>query len=282
MARVWLWFLKMQARFYENLIGFKKFSDYCAARDTMDETISIEYEFRLKSGKTKNFSVRLRKNSMQFVSEQTTTVRPWTKLTHHQCPNCPLNPETNYNCPIAANLVDVIESFKDSLSIEEADITIRSESREYHKRSTVQYGIGSMMGLYMVTSGCPVMDKLRPMVFTHLPFSSLEETLFRAISMYLLAQYFRQQEGKTPDWKLEDFTKIYEDIATVNQSFTKRLLSINPADASLNALVGLDCFASIAAFSTVEDNLAEFQTLFEAYLQRGDTMRLTRPKKEQV
>jgi hypothetical protein len=248
----------------------------------MEETVKIEYEFKLKSGNTKNFSVRLRKHSMQFVSEQTTTVRPWTKLTHHQCPNCPLKPETNYNCPIAANLVDVIESFKDSLSIEEADITIRSESREYHKRSTVQYGIGSMMGLYMVTSGCPIMDKLRPMVFTHLPFSSLEETLFRAISMYLLAQFFRQQEGKTPDWKLEDFTKIYEDIATVNQSFTKRLLSINPADASLNALVGLDCFASIAAFSTVEDNLKEFETLFEAYLQRGDTMRLTRPKKEQV
>ena len=248
----------------------------------MNETVTIEYEFKLKSGEKKNFSVRLEKHSMQFVAEQTTTIRPWTKLTHHQCPNCPLTPETSYNCPIAANLVDVIESFKDSLSIEEADITIRSESREYHKRSTVQYGIGSMMGLYMVTSGCPVMDKLRPMVFTHLPFSSLEETLFRAISMYLLAQFFRQQQGKTPDWKLEDFTKIYEDIATVNQSFTKRLLSINPTDASLNALVGLDCFASIAAFSTVEDNLKEFETLFEAYLQRGDTMRLTRPKKEQV
>ena len=100
--------------------------------------------------------------------------------------------------------------------------------------------------------------------------------------MYLFAQYFRAQQGKTPDWKLEDFTKIYEDIAQVNQSFTKRLLSINPADASLNALVGLDCFASIAAFSSVEDNLKEFETLFEAYLQQGDTMRLTRPKKERV
>jgi hypothetical protein len=244
----------------------------------MDDKIhTIEYEFKLRDGQVKKFTVRLQKPSMQFVSEHTSTVRQWTKLTHHQCSNCPLTPESHPHCPIAANLVDIIESFKDSLSIEEAEITIRSESREYHKRSTVQYGIGSMMGLYMVTSGCPIMDKLRPMVYTHLPFSTLEETLFRAISMYLLAQYFRQQEGKVPDWKLEDFTKIYEDIATVNQSFTKRLLSINPRDASLNALVGLDCFASIAAFSTVEDNLKEFETLFEAYLQRGDTMRITRP-----
>ncbi|HZF00302.1 MAG TPA: hypothetical protein VE344_00215 [Methylomirabilota bacterium] len=232
-----------------------------------DEVIAIEYEFKLKDGREKRFSVRLKKPMLQFVAEQTSTVRQWTKLTHHQCPNCPLKPETHPHCPIAANLVDIIESFKDSLSIEEADITIRSESREYHKRATVQYGIGSLMGLYMVTSGCPVMDKLRPMVYTHLPFSSLEETLYRAASMYLLAQYFREQNGQIPDWKLENFTRIYEDIATVNQSFTKRLLSINPRDASLNALVGLDCFASAAAFSSIEDNLKEFESLFQGYLK---------------
>src|SRR5476649_1737413 len=233
----------------------------------MDDITTIEYEFALGNGEKKNFSVRLDKHSMQFIPENTTTVRQWTKLTHHQCPNCQLKPAQTYHCPIAANLVDVIESFKDSLSIEQADITIRSESREYHKRSTVQYGIGSMMGLYMVTSGCPVMDKLRPMVFTHLPFSSLEETLFRAISMYLLAQYFREQQGEKPDWKLENFTKIYEDIAQVNQSFTQRLLSINPRDASLNALVGLDCFATALGFSTVEENLKEFESLFRAYFK---------------
>ncbi len=244
------------------------------------EVFTIEYEFKLRDGRTKNFSVRLEKPSLQLIAEHTTTIRPWTKLTHHQCANCPLSTDTHTDCPIAANLVDIIESFKDSLSIEEADITIRSESRTYHKRSTVQYGIGSLMGLYMVTSGCPIMDKLRPMVYTHLPFSSLEETLYRAASMYLFAQYFRQQEGKTPDWKLEDFTKIYEDIATVNESFTKRLLSINPRDASLNALVGLDCFASAAAFSGIEDNVKEFEPLFHAYLQKGDTMRLSRPQRK--
>ncbi|HXF09155.1 MAG TPA: hypothetical protein VN625_00110 [Desulfuromonadaceae bacterium] len=233
------------------------------------EVVTIDYEFRLKDGSEKKFSVRLQKPTMQFVSEHTGTVRQWTKLTHHQCPNCPLKPETHAHCPIAANLVDVIEGFKDSLSIEEAEITIRSESREYHKRATVQYGIGSLMGLYMVTSGCPIMDKLRPMVYTHLPFSTLEETLYRATSMYLFAQYFRAQNGKPADWKLEHFTKIYEDIATVNQSFTKRLLSINPRDASLNALVGLDCFASAAAFSTVEDNVKEFESLFKSYLEAG-------------
>ncbi len=234
-----------------------------------DKILAIEYAFTLQSGEKKHFSVRLEKPALRFMAEYTTTVRHWMRLEHCQCPNCPLKPGEHLDCPIAANLVDVIESFRDCLSIEEADITIRSKLREYHKHCTVQDGISSLMGIYMVTSGCPIMDKLRPMVFTHLPFATLEETLYRAISMYLLAQYFRDQEGQAADWRLEHFARLYKDIATVNQSFTRRLLSINPRDASLNALVELDCFATAAAFSAVEDNLKEYESLFQAWLGNG-------------
>jgi hypothetical protein len=236
-----------------------------------DQVLKIEYEFKLRGGEKKRFSVRLEKPSLRFVAAYTATVRHWTRLEHCQCPNCPLKPEERLDCPIAVNLVDIIESFQDCVSIEEVDITVRSELREYHKHCAVQDGISSLMGIYMVTSGCPIMDKLRPMVFTHLPFASLEETLYRAFSTYLLAQYFREQEEQEPDWKLEHFARFYKDIATVNQSFTRRLLSINPRDASLNALVGLDCFATAAAFSAVEDNLKEFQSLFRAHLRSGKT-----------
>ncbi|HEX5399533.1 MAG TPA: hypothetical protein VFY06_10845 [Verrucomicrobiae bacterium] len=234
-----------------------------------DKNFAIEYEFKLRSGEKKTFSIQLDRATLQFISKNPVAMRHWTQLEHHQCPNCPLKTKEHPDCPIAANLVDVIESFVDSLSIEEADITIRSELREYHKRASVQEGISSLMGIYMVTSGCPVMDKLRPMVFTHLPFASLEETIYRAASMYLFAQYFRQRAGQTPDWQLEHFAHIYKDIATVNQSFTRRLLSINPRDASLNALVGLDCFATVAAFTAVEENLNEFQSLFQGYFRTG-------------
>ena len=54
----------------------------------------------------------------------------------------------------------------------------------------------SLIGIYMVTSGCPIMDKLRPMARFHLPFASTEETIYRAISTYLLGQYFLEQKGK--------------------------------------------------------------------------------------
>ena len=232
-----------------------------------NQTLTLEYEFALGNGVRKHFTVHLNKLTLELVTARSAALPEWTKLTHHQCPNCPLDQERHPHCPIAANLVDVIDAFGECISIEEADITIRSESRAYYKHATVQYGVGSLMGVYMVVSGCPIMDRLRPMVYTHLPFATVKETMFRAVSMYLLAQYFVSQQGKTPDWKLEQLVRIYEDVRLVNQSFCRRLLSINPKDASLNALVGLDCFATVTAFSIETDSLKEMEALFEIYLR---------------
>jgi hypothetical protein len=236
-----------------------------------EQTVTLQYRFKLRNGVSREFVVRLRKPGLQLVSTGRENLPDWTRLTHHQCPNCPLDPQTHPHCPIAVNLVDVIEAFKDCISTEDADITIGSNAREYHRRAPVQYGVSSLMGVYMVVSGCPVMDKLRPMVYTHLPFASVEETMYRAVSMYLLAQYFLSQRGKSPDWKLEKLVKIYDDISQVNRAFARRLLSINPKDASLNALVSLDCFANVTAFSIVRDSLKEMEYLFQAYLDETVT-----------
>jgi hypothetical protein len=122
------------------------------------------------------------------------------------------------------------------------------------------------MGLYMVTSGCPILNKLRPMVHTHLPFATIDETTFRVTGMYLLAQYFVQQRGRTPDWNLRQLVHLCEEVASVNQAFARRLLSINPKDASLNALAALDCFTLSTAFSIGRDQLRDLEPLFQAYL----------------
>jgi len=53
----------------------------------------------------------------------------------------------------------------------------------------------------------PIFEKLKPMVRFHLPFASIEETKYRAISMYLLAQYFLYQQGSQPDWDLKNWLR---------------------------------------------------------------------------
>ena len=234
------------------------------------ETIRLEYEFTLGNGARKRFPVCLQKPRLNLVLPRRATLPGWTGLAYHGCPNCPLNPARHPHCPVAANLVDVIESFRDCSSTDEAHIVIRHSSREYHRRAPIQYGISSLMGLYMVTSGCPILDKLRPMVQTHLPFATIEETTYRLVSMYLLAQYFLHQRGRRVDWKLHELVRICEDINQVNQAFAGRILSINPRDASLNAIVNLDCVPTLTALSITRGSLKGLESLFGVYLDSPD------------
>lgn len=233
------------------------------------ETVVIEYKFNLSSGVQKSFPIRLKTPTLELESrfEPLDSPPDWVLLEFNQCPHCPLDPGQNKYCPIAVNLVNVIDFFKDIISCDKAEIAICTESREFRKHASIQDGLSSMIGLHMVTSGCPIMDKLRPMVYTHLPFASVEETMYRAMSMYLLAQYFLQKQGGTPDWELKGLLQIYGNVNKVNQNFRKRLLSINPKDASLNALYHLDCFTLITTMSIEEDLLHEIECLFQAYFE---------------
>lgn len=83
----------------------------------------------------------------------------------------------------------------------------------------MQNAATSLIGIYMVTSSCPIIDKLRPMVRFHTHFTNNKETKYRTISMYLFAQYFLFKQGKQPDWDLKNFSVIYDDINMVNMLF---------------------------------------------------------------
>ena len=104
------------------------------------------------------------------------------------------------------------------------------------------------------------------MVYTHLPFSSTEETTYRAVSMYLLAQYLRRQRGLAPDWELAGLVSLYEEVSQVNKHFVDRLKTIKLEDASLNAVVKLDCFAAMTATLVAAQSLAGVEDIFHPYL----------------
>jgi hypothetical protein len=157
--------------------------------------------------------------------------------------------------------------FQDMISYKEVDLLVQSEERTYIKHTTLQQGISSLMGIYMVTSGCPIMEKLKPMVRYHLPFVTLRETRYRVISMYLLIQYFRYRRGKRPDWELKNLVRIYDEIQIVNKSFFQRLAHIKVMDATLNALIKLDMFAKHISMLVNKDSLDEMECLFKGYFE---------------
>jgi len=230
----------------------------------MENTLNISYLFTFGHDKVKEFTVRLNRKNLALVREREDAPPAWAALDSHRCDNCPLDAAKTRHCPVALNMAGIVSEFADFFSYETVHVNVTTQERTYSKATTLQEGLSSLIGIIMVTSGCPVMEKLKPMVRFHLPFASIEETVFRMVSMYLVAQYFRKMEGRLADWDLEGLKKIYDDVGRVNMSFAARLKDAAVNDANVNALVNLDVFAKMVPL-TAEEMLAEIREYFAAY-----------------
>ena len=229
--------------------------------------VRLRYRFGFPEGETQEFTVSLDPKTLALQLPPREGPPPaWTALGNEQCSNCPLKADASPQCPVAVAVDPVIAAFHTVISHREADIEIETDARTYRKRAPVSSGISGLIGILMATAGCPVLDRLRPMVRTHLPFATLPETMYRAASMYLLAQYFIAQRGGTPRWELEGLADVYAEVHTVNKAFLKRLRTLQVEDASLNAVVNLDCFATFTKMTLQLDKLQELEGLFGAYL----------------
>lgn len=229
------------------------------------KTIFYRYNFKFNNGKEQDFKVELDNKTLSLIQDVPKSYPKWTELNVNKCPNCSLDETKNKFCPAAVSIIPLVNVFAGLLSYEEVDVTVETEDRKYTKHTTLQKGLSSLLGIYMVTCGCPILDKLKPMVRYHLPFATVEETKYRVLSMYLLSQYFIFRRKGTPDWELKNLVKIYNEIKIVNKSFCKRLSYIETEDASTNALIILNCFADSVTISINRNVLKEIELLFEAY-----------------
>jgi hypothetical protein len=230
-------------------------------------TVWFRYKFTLPEDRVFEFRVDLDRDTLALIPRARTDFPEWTRLTHCQCSNCPLREETHPHCPVAANISEVVEYFKAVKSFQQTVVEITTAHRTYSKQVPLQDGLSALIGLLMPVSGCPILDKLRPLVHTHSPFSGLEETTYRAVAMYCVAQFLRQQRGLPADSDLEGLAKIYEAIVEVNRCFHERILEVHIADAGLNALIQLDCYAQFTNRMLLRKNLGEIERLFTSYLR---------------
>ncbi len=232
--------------------------------EALRDEVNYKYLFIFPDRSTKEFVVRLNKKNLDLIHDDPIPQPDWAKLDSFRCYHCPLDSEKNEYCPIACNLIELFNFFKDFISHKQVVVHIETDERTIFKDTDLQSSISSLLGIYMSTSGCPVMDKLRPMARLHLPFATLEETVYRAVSMYLLAQYFKNVDGKDADWDLKNLIKIYDDVKIVNENFCDKLAHIDMKDAGLNAVVILDTFASYIPIS-IEQHLEDLKPLFKSY-----------------
>ena len=226
-----------------------------------NETIFFKYLFIFSDGKKETFEINLDNTNLKFIPNKEIKPSAWTKLGHNQCDNCPLNSEDYPDCPLALNLSDVVQKFCSLHSFDNVHVIVESNDRTYSRNTSLQQALSAMLGIFMVTSDCPIMSSLKPMVRFHLPFASVEETVFRSVSTYLLGQFFKFKKGEKADWSLDNLMGNYKDIQLLNRGMAARMRSIVDKDANLNALVVLDVFAKELPFS-IKKSLEELEYLF--------------------
>ncbi|MBI5844428.1 MAG: hypothetical protein HZB23_07160 [Deltaproteobacteria bacterium] len=228
----------------------------------MQEPIAITYIFSFDDGKTEIFPLSFHAETMNLVGPLPRVAPKWAELSFHKCPHCPLSTAT---CPVAAALSEVLAGFDGRRSYDPVLLEVTSRERKVTAQTTLQRGLSSMMGLIMATAGCPHAAFLKPMARFHLPLAGEAETLYRATSMYLLAQYFKARDGQAPDLSLAGLEEHYGAMETVNISMSKRLRAAMATDPAVNAVIILDTYAKLLPFS-ISESLDVVRPAFGDYL----------------
>jgi hypothetical protein len=240
-------------------------------RDAMGETImgelSFLYRFRLADGRRQDIELRVDTATLEPRPNPAAERPDWTRLDFHQCANCPLAPREFPHCPLALQLSQLMPLCEGLLSHDEVDVEAVTAERTVVKHTTAQRALSSLMGLIIATSGCPHTVFLKPMARFHLPLSSEEETVYRASSMYLLAQYFRNKQGEPADFELLGLKRTYDALHQINLAMASRLRAVSSKDSAVNAVVMLDLFTKAMPYS-IEESLEEIRYLFLPYLRQ--------------
>lgn len=226
--------------------------------------LDIQYIFRFADAREARFAIHLNER-LEQIAPTDAAAPEWTRLGFHRCAHCPLREEEHPHCPLARSLVGTVSLLGDVLSYDEVDAEVIMPERRIQHHTSAQSAISAMMGLIIATSGCPHTAFFKPMARFHLPFASEEETMYRAASMYLLGQYFRQQRGLPTELGFEGLVRLYRNVEIVNRAMANRLRAAAREDGTVNALVLLDMYAKTLPV-VVEETLHDLQPLYTAYL----------------
>ena len=119
------------------------------------KTIVIQYCFRLPDNSSEDFKLELNPRNLEMTGNIPQSLPGWTRLNFHQCPHCPLDVVTDPYCPLAANIVNIVQRFDGLISYDKIRVDVITRERRISQDTTVQKGISSMMGLVIATCGCP-------------------------------------------------------------------------------------------------------------------------------
>lgn len=224
-------------------------------------TFTIQYRFTLDDQSCEALTLEFDAATIALRRVADPAPPEWTRLAFQQCPNCPLDTALVSHCPAALSLAPMVARLSRLLSHDQIGLEVVTAERIISQPTTAQRGAGSLMGLLLATSGCPRTIFFRPMARFHLPLATEQETIYRAAATYMLAQYFRHQQGLAPDLDLAGLRDIYLQIQQLNAALANRLRAASDSDSMVNAIILLDLHAKAMPYM-IKQALAELEPLF--------------------
>jgi hypothetical protein len=235
----------------------------------MTKTFTITYSFTLPDKQKVAFQLLFDAERIELINSTDAGPPFWTRLDYEQCPHCPYTLQTHSHCPVALNLVRVIDCFDRIMSFEKIVVEVSLSERCVVQETSAQEGLSSLMGLLIAGSSCPLTHFFKPMARFHLPFASKEETIWRAAATFLLARFFSQESLPSADLQLRGLVRIYNDVARLNDALVARLRAATKRDSTVNALVHLDVFAKFLT-PPLDDSLMQIRPIFDPLIVNTD------------
>jgi hypothetical protein len=227
----------------------------------MSSAPQIRYRFDLPDGSHRIFDFRFDERDFRLTNPPPPQPPFWAELAFNQCENCPLAAAAHAHCPTALAVAGTVEELQALVSFDTVGVTVQLPERTVFAETSVQQALSSVLGLIMATAGCPWTDRLRPMARFHLPFASEAETVYRSVSMYLLA---REIIAAGDASGFEALDSLYRNLHIVNRDLSRRLGAATRTDPARNAMAHLDSY-TILLPAALESSLDDLRPLFAAW-----------------
>ena len=229
-----------------------------------ESSLIFLYKLKFDDDSALEFPIHIDKATNYFISATPNPAPLWTELDYQQCSNCPLLKQDVPLCPVAANLIPLIDLCGAMVSYENVHLEVLTPERCISGDTTAQRVLSSILGLIIATSPCPHTEYFKPMARFHLPLASEDETIYRTSSTFLLAQHFLYKDGKNYSLDLDGLTQIYAEMQVINRALARRLKAVISQDAAVNGIILLDLLTQSVTWS-IEDGLDGLRYLFKRY-----------------
>src|SRR5262245_25694092 len=230
--------------------------------------LRVRYRFQLPDGSREVFDLFFDPSDFRLLNPHPPDLPFWTALDFNQCENCPLQVGEHPQCPVAVQLVAIIERLERLVSYDQVRVDVHVVERVVTQETAVQQALSSLLGLIMATSGCPRTEFLRPMARFHVPLASELETIYRSVTMYALAQLLKASNGSPADLKLDGLKEAYAQLHKVNRGLARRIGAASGSDPASSAVVLLDAYTT-SLRSAIDQALSDMRHPFDPFRGRG-------------